>query len=67
LLLAIPTMTMLISRMSDTLVRAYNRATGVLATWTFVLPTQGQWGVVRGSVPRVGTSPYKEAVASRCP
>jgi potassium channel subfamily K len=53
-LLAIPTMTMLISRMSDTLVRAYNRATGVVATWTFVLPTQGQWGVVRGSVPRVG-------------
>ncbi|KAJ0417427.1 hypothetical protein BJY00DRAFT_303446 [Aspergillus carlsbadensis] len=44
-LLAIPTMTMLISRMSDTLVRAYNRATGVVATWTFVLPTQGQWGV----------------------
>ncbi|CEL01064.1 hypothetical protein ASPCAL00656 [Aspergillus calidoustus] len=53
-LLAIPTMTMLISRMSDTLVRAYNRATGVVATWTFVLPTQGQWGVVRGGVPRVG-------------
>ncbi|KAL3447403.1 hypothetical protein BJX65DRAFT_295773 [Aspergillus insuetus] len=48
-LLAIPTMTMLISRMSDTLVRAYNRATGVVATWTFVLPTQGQWGVVRGA------------------
>ncbi|KAL3467150.1 hypothetical protein BJX64DRAFT_248940 [Aspergillus heterothallicus] len=52
-LLAIPTMTMLISKMSDTLVRGYKRATSVLATWTF-LPQEGQWGEIVRRFPRAG-------------
>ncbi|KAL2831585.1 hypothetical protein BJY01DRAFT_226597 [Aspergillus pseudoustus] len=52
-LLAIPTMTMLISKMSDTLVRGYKRATSVVATWTF-LPQEGQWKGFIKRFPRVG-------------
>ncbi|KAL2827233.1 hypothetical protein BDW59DRAFT_171515 [Aspergillus cavernicola] len=54
-LLAIPTMTMLISKMGDTLVRGYKHATSSIATWTF-LPRSGQYKAVLARFPRIGKS-----------
>ncbi|KAI9373826.1 hypothetical protein BJX61DRAFT_532876 [Aspergillus egyptiacus] len=41
-LVAVPTMTTLISKMSDTLVDGYNHATNIVARWT-LLPQSGQY------------------------
>ncbi|KAL2813962.1 hypothetical protein BJX63DRAFT_393206 [Aspergillus granulosus] len=63
-LLAIPTMTILISKMSDTLVRLYKRATSVLATWTF-LPQEGQWSDIFKRFPRIGMAVLHTATNKR--
>ncbi|KAL4911352.1 hypothetical protein BDW74DRAFT_172814 [Aspergillus multicolor] len=42
-LLSVPTMTILISKMSDTLVGGFKAATSFVATWTFFFPEKGQY------------------------
>ncbi|TVY83020.1 Outward-rectifier potassium channel [Lachnellula suecica] len=51
-LVAIPTMTILISDMSDTVVSAINRGTFTLADWT-VMPKEGLWKDFLESNPRL--------------
>ncbi|RDL35731.1 uncharacterized protein BP5553_06343 [Venustampulla echinocandica] len=51
-LLAIPTMTILISDMSETVVTAINRGTFTLADWT-VMPKQGVWHDFLESNPKI--------------
>ncbi|KAL5336556.1 ion channel [Aspergillus crustosus] len=61
-LIAVPTMTTLISKMSDTLVRGYKRATGFVATWTF-FPQSGQYRAVLGKYPRIGKEVRRESAS----
>ncbi|KAF9883379.1 Potassium channel [Aspergillus nanangensis] len=51
-LLAIPTMTTLITEMSNTIVAGFKRATSLLADWT-VLPKRGQYRGMLGRIPLV--------------
>ncbi|GES62172.1 ion channel [Aspergillus terreus] len=53
-LLAIPTMTTLISEMSDTIVAGFKRATSLVADWT-VLPKTALYKDVLGKLPLVST------------
>ncbi|PTU17768.1 hypothetical protein P175DRAFT_0465895 [Aspergillus ochraceoroseus IBT 24754] len=62
-LIAVPTMTTLISKMSDTIVYGYKHATSVVATWTF-LPQSGQYKAFMSRFPGIGKKVPEEPASN---